>query len=184
MIRPRFSLRTLFVIALLLAIALAAVANLRQPPAIVRKIETHGGSASALRSPFLGFRRFERVDQVVVDSDEITDDDLRAIAGLKSVSLVHVKSRRISDNGVLALGSLRDQISLDVASPHVTDEGLSITRKLNISYVEVTSDRVNGAFLESYPPDAQLFTLLVHSNTFNDESVRPLQGCPFLTTLI
>jgi Leucine-rich repeat (LRR) protein len=60
---------------------------------------------------------------------KLTDDDLQAISGLKSLKSLYLSRTPIGDEGLRHLSGLKQLESLDVGGTRVTAEGAKVLRR-------------------------------------------------------
>src|SRR5262245_61461819 len=159
MLAIRFSVRFLLLITLATAAALCLLRFAKEPPTIVRRIESLGGEFDR-RVPWWApaeqlcgrFRGVETVLGVSVENDELNDRDLVRISKLRSVSYVTVMSNNVTDDGLSAVCSLPKLVGLAVRCTAITDKGLAIAKSRELDFLYVESDGVTGSFLKPLRP--------------------------------
>ena len=140
---PRFSLRTLLIIAPLVAIVLAigfrywyadylekrAVAAIEQlGGTVVRDVQQRvvgvelPGRAiddAKLRELLPHLRNLAQLRTLVLVSNQVTDEGLQLLAELPHLEIAYLADTKVTKEGIAKLQRLRPGLSIDVTSPHV-----------------------------------------------------------------
>jgi hypothetical protein len=171
---------------------------LRQPPSIVVKIESFGGTVHSRYLPTtfpfaepLGFRRLESPYDVTIDSDQFTDRDLIRLVAYDTVTELEIRSASITDKSLAVLAESR-QIKSDPRAPwpdplsgfrldcpQVTDAGLALCQKIgNRDLTVVAGPHVKGTFMKQLRDSRTLQFLALHGKTIGDDVVDDICRLP------
>jgi len=184
---PEMKFKTgLLAIGLTLFTAMAVtIVVLRSPPALASRIRRLGGEVRLIEHPgtpqwlqpiekLCGpFKRFHSISFIRIESDEITNEHLKEIAGCPDLLDLLVESDSITDDGVLMLANHQALMNLHLSGKQITDRGAAVLGDLRLSSFSVESDQVTGQFLESEIHPG-LVAFGVSSTKFTDSSVPTL----------
>jgi hypothetical protein len=154
-------------------------------------------------------RRLENTRTVNLRNSEVSDDDLKVIASLRSVENFVAESGNLSAEGIGYLGKMKNLKSLSLTSIDMTDGQLStlhifpelqslflsdtgisdvdlakIIELPNLKMLELShNDRITGSGLKRLQPTEKLTYLSLSSSGITDDSLENLKNFPNLRSL-
>ncbi len=112
---------------------------------------------------------------MLVETD-VTDNGLRPIRGLKSLTKLYLQSEKLTDAGLAHLAELSSLEILEVMSPGITDAGLAHIAKLrSLRELYIWSPKIRGPGLVHLAKLPSLMNLNLTGNHFGDAGLKYLQ---------
>lgn len=165
---------------------------LRTPVPIVSRVESLGGTVGSSFTfnyeevdEALGLRRLAVVTQVFVESDEFSDEDVKALSQLDRITTLEVSSALVTDAGIAELDNLQYISSIRINCRNVTDDGLSILASMeSLDYVDIMAGAgVKGTFIGHFNKRPSIRELCLHGRHLGDEVVTLITELPDIERL-
>src|SRR6516162_4962276 len=114
---------------------------------------------------------------VSLSNKQVTDADLKELAGLKQLETLNLTSTQISDSGLKDLTELSQLRCLDLGETRITDVGLSALAGLNqLQTLDLSETQISDAGLKELAGLKQLQWLELEDTRVSDDSLNELAG--------
>ncbi|NLX96372.1 MAG: DUF1080 domain-containing protein, partial [Rhodopirellula sp.] len=117
-------------------------------------------------------------------NQQLRDEDLRRLQGLKDLGRLVLTDTRIGDEGLVHLKAIESLCSVHLHGTAATDRGLGCLAGLSrLEGLGLTHTAVTGSFLEHFQGHPALIVLELDSSQVNDGGMQWLKGLPNLDRL-
>jgi hypothetical protein len=199
--RLRFSLRTLLLLVVVIAVPMGwkvnRVRNQRLVVAEIERLNGHvyydyhrrafnNGGNPQLPGPdwlrdLLGVDYFADVVHINVNGPQVTNETLALLSSLTHLQALGVESDRITDSGVAMVARSKELISLTLGSKSITVASIDHLQGLaNLEFLRCSGSQVDDSWIEHIVRLKSLHTLILNDTSVTDEG---LAGLARLTNL-
>ncbi len=140
--------------------------------------------ADSLAESLVEIDQMQRVGEVHIDSDKITDDDLAFLAETTKVMWLNLAGQNISDETMQAVGNLVNLHELEISRTAITDAGVGALGRLQkLGTLRVHGLAITGSGFENLSELEELRFVSLQGSAIDDDGLAGIAKLPGVVSL-